>query len=121
MNECKNIIWMYIDTQKATIKAIEDYPYIKKSELILSDYENNLNDFNSFRKQQTTEFLNWFEPAWLSLSEETQSILKEFYMAGNLKSGAGVRLQFKLNYSERQLHRIKEKAISELSKMLFGK
>jgi len=72
------------------------------------------------RIKEIDAYLDWFEPAWCALSEEKRLILKEFYMMGNLKSGAGVRLQFKVNYSDRQIYRIKESALSELSISLFS-
>lgn len=121
MENYNSIIWNYIDTEKATIKAIEDYPNMKKLELILSADTDGASKLSTFRIQQNKEFLDWFEPGWHSLEDEERLILKEFYMTGNLKSGAGVRLQFKLNYSERQLHRIRGKAVAELSLILFGK
>jgi len=121
MNNNRNIIWKYIDTEKASIKALEDYQNMKKLQLILSTEATRTSDPNSYRIQQNKEFLEWFEPSWNALEDEEKLILKEFYMTGNLKSGAGIRLQLKLNYSERHLHRLRGDAIAKLSMMLFGK
>ena len=73
------------------------------------------------RYHQAAEYMAWFEPAWESLSNDEQLILDEFYNSGDLHSGACVRLQHRLLYSERQIHRKKDKAINRLSHMLFGK
>ena len=117
----KSIVWNYIDTEKATIKAMEDYKIMKKLHLLLSNDTDMSSDIHSFRNKRVKEYLEWFEPAWNYLDAEKRLILREFYMTGNLKSGAGIRLQFQLNYSERQLHRIRGRAIQELSMLLFAK
>ena len=116
-----DVRWKYIDTKKATKKAIEDYKKMKKLELILGSNLNEVDEVEKFRIEQKNEFLHWFEPAWESISQEEQLILKEFYMGENLKSGAGIKLQFKIPYSERQLHRLKDRAVADLSVLLFGK
>lgn len=94
---------------------------MKNLESILSKNKASNIELDSFRLKRVNDYLNWFEPPWNALSEEQRMILTEFYMNDNLKSGAGVRLQFKCNYSERQLYRIKGDALLELSKYLFGK
>ena len=73
------------------------------------------------RYRQAIEYMGWFEPAWGALTDEEQHILREFYMTGNQRSGAAARLQCELNYSERQIERLRSKALSRLSLMLFGK
>jgi hypothetical protein len=73
------------------------------------------------RYRQAIEYMGWFEPAWGALTDEEQHILREFYMNGNQRSGAAARLQCELNYSERQIERLRSKALSRLSLMLFGK
>lgn len=77
MDNNRSIVWNYIDTEKAAIKAMEDYQNMKKLELILSADTRRSNDYNFFRMQQTKEYLDWFEPAWYSLDEEDRLILKE--------------------------------------------
>lgn len=42
-------------------------------------------------------------------------------MSDNLRSGAAARLQQTLNFSERQIHRIREKALKRMATLLFGK
>ena len=118
MNNC---IWNYINAEDATVKVLSDYQKQRKLYAI-SSKENlsNTSELDKFRYLQSKEFLDWFEPAWNCLSEQNKNILKEFYMKGNLKSGAGTRLQFSLNYSERQLHRIRACAVKELAFLLFG-
>lgn len=73
------------------------------------------------RYRQAVEYMSWFEPAWATLSDVEQLVLREFYMNDSLRSGATVRLQERLNFSERQIQRIKEKALRRLSTLLFGK
>ncbi len=66
------------------------------------------------------EYMEWFKPAWKSLNELEQDILKEFYLSDNLRSGACFRLSCKYNYSQSQIDRKRSKAICKLSKVLFG-
>lgn len=73
------------------------------------------------RYRQAVEYMNWFEPAWATLSDVEQTILREFYMSDSLRSGATARLQQRLNYSERQVHRIRAQALKRMSHLLFGK
>lgn len=117
----KYVMWNYIDTQKATIKVITDYKRLKKLENSYILENKSCNGAENHKIPKVIETLNWFEPAWNSLSKENQLILKEFYMNETLKSNAGVRLNLKLGYSERQIHRLKDKAMEELSFYLFGK
>lgn len=73
------------------------------------------------RYRQAVEYMRWFEPAWATLSDVEQTILREFYMSDSLRSGATARLQPRLNYSERQVHRIRAQALKRMSHLLFGK
>lgn len=73
------------------------------------------------RYRQAIEYMGWFEPAWAALTDEEQIVLREFYMSGSLRSGATARLQQQLNYGHSQVDRIRSKALSRLSHLLFGK
>ncbi len=73
------------------------------------------------RYRQAIEYMGWFEPAWASLSDEEQKILRGFYMGESLRSGASARLQQELNYSEAHIDRQRRRALSRLSLLLFGK
>ncbi len=67
------------------------------------------------------EYMGWFEPAWKSLSDTDRLVLREYYMTDNRKSGATARLEARLNYGHSQIDRLRCKALSRLSFMLFGK
>lgn len=73
------------------------------------------------RYRQAIEFMGWFEPAWSSLTDEEQLILREFYTSGSQRSGATARLCTRLNYSESHVERLRNKALARLSLLLFGK
>jgi len=72
------------------------------------------------RYQQARKFMDWFEPAWGYLSATEQLVLREFYMRDSLRSGATARLQVKLGYSERNVDRIRGRALGKLAKLLYG-
>ena len=67
------------------------------------------------------EYMAWFKAAWDALSDTEQLILREFYMGESQKSGATYRLMDRLGYSERQIERLKNKAITQLAVLLYGK
>ena len=73
------------------------------------------------RYRQAVEYMGWFEPAWATLTDTEQIVLREFYMNGSRKSGATARLQDMLFFSERQVERLRSRALSRLTHMLFGK
>lgn len=73
------------------------------------------------RYKQAVEYMEWFETAFLTLSEEKRMILKEFYMRGNQKSGASARIEVKMNYSPRQVERIRQKSLERLMFNLYGR
>ena len=73
------------------------------------------------RYRQAVEYMAWFESAWATLTDEEQLILTEFYASGDLRSGAGVRLEVKLNYGHATIDRLKFKALSRLALLLYGR
>lgn len=77
-------------------------------------------DVLSERYKQAVEFMNWFKPAWDSLDEEEQLLLREFYLKEQSKTYASIRLADMLNYEERQIRRLRDKAVAKLTLFLFG-
>ena len=73
------------------------------------------------RYSSAVEYMAWFESAWGTLTDTERTILREFYMTGSLRSGATARLQHMLQYSDRQIERLRSKAMARLSLLLFGK
>lgn len=72
------------------------------------------------RYKQAMEYITWFEPAWEILAEEERFILREFYMQGNLRSGATTRISHRLCYSEAHVERLRGKALKKLTHLLYG-
>jgi hypothetical protein len=73
------------------------------------------------RYSSAVEYMAWFEAAWGTLTDTERTILREFYMSGSQRSGAAARLQSMLNYSDRQVERLRSKSMSRLSVLLYGK
>ena len=142
--------WKYIDKRQFTISAIRDYNLMKaiiksapegvkgENEAANADHFKqkatafgktpftwvkgpiNSTDLVEKRYMDAVEYMEWFSPAWESLSEQDKKILSEFYMGENRRSGASVRLQHALNYSDRHLDRLRANALDELSNLLLG-
>ena len=73
------------------------------------------------RYRLAIEYMGWFEPAWSGLTDDEQLIMREFYMGESQRSGASARLQERMNFSEPHIERLRRKALTRLSIMLFGK
>ena len=76
-------------------------------------------DLMQKRYYKAEMFVMWFEPMWLSLSNQERMIL-ETYKHSDTRSGSIARLATELNYSTRQLSRMRQKALSLLSELLYG-
>lgn len=72
------------------------------------------------RYKNAAIYMEWFLPAWNSLKKQDQKILCEFYMHEDRRSGASIRLQHALNYSERQIDRFRVGALEALALLLLG-
>ena len=72
------------------------------------------------RYRIAVEYMAWFEPAWSNLTEMERSVLSEFYMGDNQKTGATYRLMSQYNYSERKIEQLRSNALKRLSKLLYG-
>ena len=73
------------------------------------------------RHRAASEFLGWFEPAWLSLSEGEREVLAEYYATGSLRSGANARMQARLGLGRAQVDRARQRALARLALLLYGK
>lgn len=73
------------------------------------------------RYRRALEYMEWFRPAWETLTNDERVILSEFYMGGSLRSGAGARLEARMNYGSAQIERLRSKALSRLTVLLFGR
>jgi hypothetical protein len=72
------------------------------------------------RYRQAIEYMSWFESAWGTMTDEEQLVLSEFY-SDNGRSGASARLQVKLNYGSASVERLRAKALTRLTLLLFGR
>jgi len=72
------------------------------------------------RYREAVDFMGWFEPAWKLLNDEERMLLNEFYMVGSLKSGATDRLHNRIGYSRQHVERLRGRAFSRLTILLYG-
>lgn len=74
------------------------------------------------RYQQAQEYMRWFKPAWAQMTEEEQYILKTFYSETN---GYGCNTVYeiadKYNIEQATVYKRKNRALSRLTVLLFGK
>ena len=72
------------------------------------------------RYLQAVEFMSWFTPAWLELSEEERLLLETFYMGEDNKTTAVENINEQLHIERAQIYRRKEKALNRLTIFLYG-
>ena len=133
------IEWKYIDKDATTISVLKDFHdmkqiydntppeikaycsscFLKMGQHLFYGYIQI--DVQILRFLQAFEYIHWVDPAWKSLPETERRILYEYYMTGNVRSGASARLQQLLNYSDRQIERMRSISLKHLATLLFGK
>ena len=81
----------------------------------------DLADVVEDRYQQALEYMAWFQPAWDALSEDERFILSEIYMNDTNRTDAVISIGERLHLERAQVYRRKDKAVSRLSLLLYGK
>ncbi len=119
-DEIKELYSRMISPRNSKVTGVPRTRNNRSNEDLLADSMDKL-DAKQERYRQAIEFMGWFEPAWGSLTDDEQLILREFYMGDRLHSGANAKLEVKLNYSYAQVDRYRRKALTRLSLLLFGR
>ena len=81
----------------------------------------DLADVVEDRCQQALEYMAWFQPAWDALSEDERYILSEIYMNDANRTDSIMNIGERLHLERAQVYRRKDKAVSRLSLLLYGK
>ena len=71
------------------------------------------------RYREAVEFMAWFKPAWEELSEDERYVLECFYMGADGPAVNAVCERFQIERNS--AYRRKNRALSKLSVMLYGK
>lgn len=71
------------------------------------------------RYREALEFMAWFEPAWAELTEDERYVLECFYMGADGPAVSAVCERFQIERNS--AYRRKNRALSKLSVMLYGK
>ena len=74
------------------------------------------------RFSQAQEYMAWFKPAWAQLTDEERYILKTFYSeSSGYGCNAAYAIADKLNLEQAAVYKRKNRALSRLTVLLFGK
>ena len=74
------------------------------------------------RYQRAIEYMAWFHPAWLALSEDEQFVLSCFYMSDESRQANGVYDICEYFHIERtSAYKKKDRALARLALLLYGK
>ena len=71
------------------------------------------------RYREAVEFMAWFKPAWAELTEDERYVLECFYMGADGPAVSAVCEHFQIERNS--AYRRKNRALSKLSVMLYGK
>lgn len=72
------------------------------------------------RYQQAKEYMAWFYPAWLQLSEDDQYILKTFYSDEDTRTTAVDEISNHFSIERSSVYNKKNRALMRLATLLFG-
>ena len=73
------------------------------------------------RYSQAVEYMNWFEPAWLSLSEDERYMLEVFYWNTDSSTDAIYDICDKFSIERTSAYNKKNRAVEHLALLLYGK
>ena len=73
------------------------------------------------RYRSALEYMDWFRPAWDALTDDEQYILTEFFLNECTKTDAVKRVSQRLYVERSQVYFRKDKAVSHLALLLYGK
>jgi len=74
------------------------------------------------RYRRALEYMEWFRPAWDTLTEDEQFILSEFFLQEDIsKTEAILNLGEHFHLERAQVYRRKDKALDRLTLLLYGK
>ena len=145
-----NIIWQYLDKRSAAVNALKDYSsmaYIlaHTDEEITQVHEDTTTlgspaftdmpqsgemriitaideiDVLRERYRQAKEYMEWFQPAWDSLSEDERYVLEQFYWQEEDAFDAISAISNRFHIERSSAYKRKNRAVSKLTLLLFGK
>ena len=74
------------------------------------------------RYRQALEYMDWFQPAWVALTEDEQYVLKEFYLDDEQKQiDAVYNICDRFNIERSSAYNKKNRALQHLALLLYGK
>lgn len=74
------------------------------------------------RYRQAVEYMDWFKPAWLALSEDERYVLSTFYWNyDERKTDAVYEICERFNIERSSAYNKKNRAVQHLALLLFGK
>ena len=73
------------------------------------------------RYRQAKEYMEWFQPAWDSLSEDERYVLEQFYWHEDDVFDAISAISNRFHIERSSAYKRKNRAVSKLTLLLFGK
>ena len=74
------------------------------------------------RYRRAAEYMAWFKPAWLEMSEDEQYVLNEFYLNGdNSQEDVVGNICNRFHIARSSAYKKKDRALAKLSVLLYGK
>ena len=73
------------------------------------------------RYRQAKEYMEWFQPAWDTLSEDERYVLEQFYWEDDERLDALSEICDKYSIERTSAYKKKNRAVAKLALLLFGK
>ena len=73
------------------------------------------------RYRQAKEYMEWFQPAWDTLSEDERYVLEQFYWEDDERFDALSEICDKYSIERTSAYKKKKRAVAKLALLLFGK
>lgn len=73
------------------------------------------------RYRQAKEYMEWFQPAWDTLSEDERYVLEQFYWEDDERFDALSEICDKYSIERTSAYKKKNRAVAKLALLLFGK
>ena len=128
-------IWDYFDYRKAAIGVLQDYAtqavILQQGDGYANELKASLTSIGSprfdgldalkARNQKAQAYMDWFNPAWESLSDDDRLVLEVFFLDDLSAEDAAVKVAEHFYVERKTAFAKKQRALDRFARLLFGR
>ena len=134
-------IWDYFDYRKAAIGVLQDYAtqavILQQGDGYANELKASLTSIGSprfdglprgnnrhageARNQKAQAYMDWFNPAWESLSDDDRLVLEVFFLDDLSAEDAAVKVAEHFYVERKTAFAKKQRALARFARLLFGR